>query len=143
MQRRGVHVFLVVAVGLSGLGVVARSQSISVWDGVYSAEQATRGAAVYDKQCAQCHGPGGAGGGSAPALLGPAFSANYDGQTVGDLFERNRTTMPPGREGQLEGQDNADIIAFILQVNKFPAGPAPLPTQSVILRNIQYQATKP
>ena len=58
----------------------------------------------------------------APALTGAAFAANYDGQTVGDLFERNRTTMPPGKEGQMSAQDVADITAFMLKFNQFPAG---------------------
>jgi hypothetical protein len=72
----------------------------------------------------------------APALVGAAFSANYDGQTVGDLFDRNRTTMPPGREGQLSTQQNADLTAFLLQCNRFPSGAAELPSSqfSVLAR---------
>jgi mono/diheme cytochrome c family protein/SAM-dependent methyltransferase len=115
----------------------------SVWDGVYTEEQAKRGADVFDRECANCHGPAGAGGSMAPALVGPAFSANYDGQTVGDLFDRNRTSMPVGREGQLSPQQNADITAFMLQVNKFPAGTTELPAQSMTLKQIKYVAESP
>jgi S-disulfanyl-L-cysteine oxidoreductase SoxD len=115
----------------------------TVWDGVYTEEQAKRGAVLFDRECAGCHGPDGEGGGMAPALVGAAFYANYDGQTVGDLFDRNRTTMPPGKEGQLSGQQNADITAFMLQVNKFPAGTTELATQSFALKQIQYVAQKP
>lgn len=115
----------------------------SVWDGVYTEEQAKRGAVLFDQECASCHGPAGAGGGMASALVGSAFSANYDGQTVGDLFERNRTTMPVGKEGQLSRQQNADITAFMLQCNKFPAGTEELPTQAQVLNQIKYLATKP
>ena len=79
----------------------------------------------------------------APALVGAAFSANYDGQTVGDLFDRNRTTMPVGKEGQLSAQQNADITAFMLQVNKFPAGETELPAQSAALKMIAFIAQKP
>lgn len=67
-----------------GLAVHAQPAQ-SVWDGVYSEAQASRGATLYDKECAKCHGAEGAGGGMAPALTGAAFAANYDGQTVGDL----------------------------------------------------------
>lgn len=126
----------------AGIGLLAQPTP-SVWDGVYTEAQATRGAALYDKECGQCHGPAGAGGSMATPLVGPAFSANYDGQTVGDLFDRNRTTMPPGKEGQLGGQENADITAFILKVNGFPAGEAELPSQSMALKGIQYLAFKP
>jgi mono/diheme cytochrome c family protein/SAM-dependent methyltransferase len=114
----------------------------STWDGVYTEAQATRGAELFDRECAQCHGSSGAGGSMAPALVGPAFSANYDGQTVGDLFERNRMTMPIGKEGQLSGQQNADITAFMLQVNAFPAGATELPTQSMMLKQIRYVAER-
>lgn len=115
----------------------------TVWDGVYTEEQARRGAALFDAHCAECHGPSGAGGGMAGALAGAAFSANYDGQTVGDLFDRNRATMPPGKEGQLGGPDNAAIIAFMLQFNGFPAGQTELPSQSMALKAIKYAAQKP
>lgn len=115
----------------------------SVWDGVYTEAQAQRGDALFDRECANCHGPAGAGGSMAPALVGPAFAANYDGQTVGDLFDRNRTSMPVGREGQLSAQQNADITAFMLQVNKFPAGAAELPAQSMTLKQINYIAERP
>ncbi len=122
--------------------VVAQTNR-SVWDGVYTEEQAKRGESLFDKECAGCHGPGGAGGSMAPALVDAAFSANYDGQTVGDLFERNRTTMPVGREGQLSGQHVADITAFMLQCNKFPAGASELAAQTMMLRQIKYVAQRP
>lgn len=109
----------------------------SVWDGVYTEDQAKRGAELYDRECGQCHGPAGAGGSMAPALVGAAFTANYDGQTVGDLYDRNRTTMPVGKEGRLSAQQNADITAFILQVNKFPAGTVELASQSMMLKQIK------
>ncbi|HMD36781.1 MAG TPA: cytochrome c [Vicinamibacterales bacterium] len=115
----------------------------SVWDGVYTDAQATRGAALFDRECAGCHGSEGSGGSMAPAHVGATFSANYDGQMVGDLFDRNRTTMPVGKEGGLSGQQIADITAYMLQVNKFPAGATELPGQSTPLKVIRYLADKP
>jgi S-disulfanyl-L-cysteine oxidoreductase SoxD len=115
----------------------------TVWDGVYTEAPAERGAALFDRECANCHGPAGAGGGMAPALVDAAFLANYDGQTVGDVFDRNRNTMPVGREGQLSAQQNADILAFVLQFNKFPAGSAELTAQSAALKMIAFVAQKP
>ncbi len=126
-----------------GLGVLSAQPELSVWDGVYSEAQAERGAALYDKECGGCHGAQGAGGGMAPALTGPAFSANYDGQTVGDLAERNRTTMPPGKEGEMSAQDNADITAAMLMYNQFPAGETELPSQVMMQKMIQYLAQRP
>jgi mono/diheme cytochrome c family protein len=129
---------------LGGVAAALHAQAAqTVWDGVYTEDQAKRGGVLFDRECAQCHGPAGAGGGMAPALIESAFSANYDGQTIGDLFDRNRTTMPVGKEGQLSAQQNADIIAFILQCNKFPAGAAELPSQALRLKQIKYVAAKP
>jgi SAM-dependent methyltransferase len=121
----------------------AQGKPRTVWDGVYTTEQAARGAVLYDRECAECHGPSGIGGSMAPALVGAAFSANYDGLTVGDLFDRNRNTMPPGKEGQIGAAENAAITAFMLQFNAFPEGPSELPSLSMALKSIQYVATKP
>jgi S-disulfanyl-L-cysteine oxidoreductase SoxD len=134
---------IALVVSLGCYGALRAQDTRSVWDGVYTEQQAKRGAAIFDRECAGCHGPEGGGGGMAPALVGSAFSANYDGQMVGDLFDRNRTTMPVGREGQLSGQQNADITAFMLQVNKFPAGSAELSSQSIMLKQIRYLSEKP
>lgn len=120
----------------------AQSQP-SVWDGVYTSAQAARGAIVFDAECAACHGSSGTGGGMAPQLVGAAFSANYDGLTVGDLFDRNRTTMPPGNEGMIKVQQLVDITAFMLQFNGFPAGDKELSSQPMMLKSIQYIAMKP
>ena len=143
MKNRMAGVAIVAGVAVGGLLCPLGAQGTrSVWDGVYTDAQANRGAVLFDRECAQCHGPSGSGGGMAPALVGSAFSANYDGQTVGDLFERNRTTMPAGREGQLSGLQNADITAFMLQFNKFPPGATDLPSQGMPLRQIKYIAER-
>jgi len=145
MMTRERTFVLFVAFGAAGiLSAALRAQAPrTVWDGVYTEAQAARGAASFDKDCAGCHGPSGEGGGMAPALEGAAFAANYDGLTVGDLFDRNRTTMPPGKEGQMSAQQNADITAAMLQFNKFPAGETELPSLGMTLKSIKYLAEKP
>jgi S-disulfanyl-L-cysteine oxidoreductase SoxD len=114
----------------------------SVWDGVYTEEQATRGKAGYAEQCASCHGPELTGGEMAPALSGGEFMAGWDGLTVGDLFERIRISMPQNAPGSLSGQQNADILAFVLAANKFPAGATELPKEAMVLKDIKFEAKK-
>jgi mono/diheme cytochrome c family protein len=143
MAKHIVKALLVGAVIAFLVTALTAQNTKSVWDGVYTDAQATRGAAMFDKECAGCHGAGGTGGSMAPALDGVTFAANYDGQSVGDLFERNRTTMPVGKEGGLSGQQVADITAYMLQLNKFPAGASELPTQSMTLKMIKYLAQNP
>ena len=114
----------------------------SVWDGVYTEAQATRGKTGYAEQCASCHGPELTGGEMAPALAGGEFLAGWDGLTLGDLFERIRISMPQNAPGSLSGQQNADILAFVLASNKFPAGTDELPKEAMILKSIKVESKK-
>jgi mono/diheme cytochrome c family protein len=114
----------------------------SVWDGVYTEEQANRGKQGYADQCASCHGPELTGGEMAPGLSGGEFLSGWDGLTVGDLFERIRISMPQNSPGSLSGQQNADILAFILASNKFPTGTSELAKESMILKTIKFEAKK-
>ena len=142
-----IRVATAAVIGLTVIGwVVATTlgaQERSVWDGIYTEEQAQRGAVTFDVECAGCHGPEGEGGGLAPSTFGSTFTANYDGQTVAALFDRNKTTMPTGAEGTLTPEQYADTTAFILKTNGFPAGDKELPPQSMPLMMIKFLAMKP
>jgi len=118
-------------------------ESKSVWDGVYTEEQAKRGEPLYRKECASCHGEVLTGGESAPPLTGGAFLANWNGLTVGDLFDRIRKTMPQSTPGRLTRQQDSDILAFMLSANKFPAGKTELYRQSEMLKEIRFESAKP
>jgi S-disulfanyl-L-cysteine oxidoreductase SoxD len=135
-----------VAVGvvwLAGAATQTGAQQKTVWDGVYTEEQAKRGAEGYDKDCASCHQADLAGDGFAPGLAGPEFAAAWEGLSVGDLMERIRISMPPSDPASVPAAAKADIIAHILKVNQFPAGTAELPAEAEALKQIQYKATKP
>ena len=138
---------LVLAVILSPLGLlraqVPAPESRSVWDGVYTEEQAKRGEPLYRKECASCHGDMLTGGESAPPLTGGVFLANWNGLTMGDLFDRIRKTMPQTNPGRLTRQQDADILAFMLSVNKFPSGNTELYRQSEMLKEIRFESAKP
>jgi len=62
---------------------------------------------------------------------------------MGDLFDRVRKTMPQSGPRRLTRQQDADILAFMLSVNKFPAGKTELYRQSEMLRQIRFETTKP
>src|ERR1700747_2593958 len=62
----------------------ATERSQSVWDGIYTAEQATRGGALYLQKCAHCHGQDLTGGETAPALASGDFKSNWSGLSVDD-----------------------------------------------------------
>jgi mono/diheme cytochrome c family protein len=114
----------------------------SVWDGVYSEEQSQKGQKLYATQCASCHGSDLSGGESAPPLAGAGFLSNWTGLTVGDLFERTRVSMPQNDPGKLSRQQNADILAYMLSMNRFPAGKAELDRDPTVLKQIRLDAEK-
>jgi cytochrome c len=121
----------------------AQPPTKSVWDGVFTEEQANRGKGLYSENCASCHGSELTGGEMAPPLSGGEFMAGWDGLTVGDLFERIRISMPQNAPGSLSGQQNSDILAFMFSANKFPAGQTELPKEAGILKTIKFEVKKP
>ena len=128
-------------VAMAGWATPALSQTSSVWDGAYSSAQADRGAAKYRQECVMCHGPVLEGNGEAPPLVG-RFIPDWEGTRLSELFEKIQTTMPLFAPGSLSASDTADLLAFILQANNFPAGARDLePGDS--LTHISFDAHKP
>jgi cytochrome c len=109
---------------------------------VYTEGQADRGRTVYEERCALCHGQSLEGVEMAPALTGGQFLSTWNGQSVGDLYERMRTTMPVDDPGSLSRAANADVMAFLLRANKFPSGKVDLPRQNIVLNQILIEAKK-
>ena len=138
-RARQTEIILAVAFAL---GLAAAQSPASVWDSVYSDQQAARGAALSKAACASCHGDKLQGKGQTPALVGSDFTMDWNGMTVGDLFEKMQTSMPADKPGQLSREQNAALLAFLLSANKFPAGAADLPTDGERLRQILFEAVK-
>jgi S-disulfanyl-L-cysteine oxidoreductase SoxD len=135
-------IVLLAGIGCASLGILQAQAAKSVWDGIYSAAQATRGLALYEKECSSCHGPDLSGSGQMPGLSGEDFRKEWEGDSVGDLFERMRVSMPGDHPGTLSREQNADILAFILKSNQFPAGQAELKGDTDVLNKIRFTAKK-
>lgn len=114
----------------------------SLWDGVYTQDQAKRGEAVYVEKCARCHGAQLIGGDMNPPLVGPEFLSTWNTKTVGDLFDRIRTTMPADKPGSVSRQQSSDVVAYLLSANKFPVGSTELENQTELLKQIPFDAFK-
>ena len=122
----------------------AQARSRTVWDGVYTKQQASRGHDQYDRRCADCHGDGLEGDVvEHPELAGGDFRDKWNGQTLGDLFERIHRDMPQKNPGSLSRETTVDLIAFILSANDFPAGSHDLPGDTQLLKQIQILAQRP
>jgi len=133
---------IVIAAALLAVLVCAQEASKSVWDGVYTEAQAGRGKPLYNQHCASCHADNLMGGEMSPPLVGGEFLSNWNGLTLGELFERIRTSMPQNNPGKLSREVNADITAYILSVNKFPAGKTDMPHSAEFLRDIRIESEK-
>jgi PQQ-dependent dehydrogenase (s-GDH family) len=98
-------------------------------DGVppqFTAAQAASGKTAYDATCAVCHGSTMTNGAYGTPLAGEYFKTKWFHRSVRAFYDRARTTMPPSQPGSLPAGTYADIVAYILQVNGFKAGNAPL-----------------
>ena len=109
---------------------------------MYTAAQAKRGEAVYEKACSSCHAPDLSGSGQASSLTGKDFNDAWAGQSLGDLFDRIQTTMPADAPGSLKPAETADVLAFILSKAMFPAGDTELPVELDKLKQITFATPK-
>ena len=114
----------------------------TVLAGVYTDEQAKRGEAVSNKLCTGCHGPDLSGGEAGPTLVGIEFLANWNNLTALDFFDRTHATMPADAPGTMTPQQTSDIIAYVLKLNKYPAGKAELSTDPAALKGIKIEGPR-
>jgi len=121
--------------------VAAQAKTASA--GVYAEEQTPRGETVYKEQCAACHGDNLEGSGPMPPLAGMDFLTNWQGKTLGDLYEKTQTTMPATAPGTLTPEQTADLLAYMLKASKYPAGATPLVGKVEELAPITIDAPKP
>lgn len=127
LQWRTATVFAALAAACAvGVNLIAQNPPAkqSVWDGVYTEAQATRGARQYGRACEQCHGVNMAGDPveEIPSLVLDSFMSDWNGKSVKDLFETMRRSMPKDNPGSLGTGAYIDLVAYLLQANKFPSG---------------------
>ncbi len=121
---------------------MASGAQAGTWDGVYTDTQAERGGVLFQQQCGRCHGANLAGTFETPPLVG-RFKPYWSGATMDVLFDYVATAMPLDRPGSLSHAANADILAFILKANDFPAGAKELSAGSEDLKAIRFDAVRP
>jgi mono/diheme cytochrome c family protein len=106
----------------------------SVWDGVYTEEQAARGQNTFGTSCARCH--------DVADFTGPTFLKGWEASTVLDLFQLIQKTMPMDNPGTLRPEDYADIVAYFFRINAMPAGKNELDTDAAQLKLIRITEKK-
>jgi S-disulfanyl-L-cysteine oxidoreductase SoxD len=140
----------VAGVALLGLARVGKSgESVwddlyrSAWAGIYTPGQAAQGETFYRARCSSCHGASLEGSEYAPPLRGRDFALDWDWGNMADLFEKIQYTMPANRPGALSENQVAEVLSYILQANRFPAGGSALPQDPDELRGVLFLADKP
>jgi mono/diheme cytochrome c family protein len=106
----------------------------SASSGVYSSVQATRGRDLYAVQCRSCHTP--------ESHTGAIFDSWWGGRLLSDLFEYVQERMPKNEPGSLTPQEYADVVAYLLRMNKLPSGSEELSTDVAVLRRIRIEKAK-
>lgn len=117
-------IFLLVASG----GVTADPRTIN--DAIYTGEQAQAGEKLYAEHCLTCHDK---------KYFRPVLKA-WEGQPLGLLYTVMSASMPESNPGALPRKDYVDILAYILSLNRYPAGESELDYQDGVLDDIVISA---
>ncbi len=133
VTRAGFVAAALVATAAAGIWIgqvapVGAQEKKSVWEGVYSEEQAARGKDEYEYNCGNCHIHDLSGDSikDVPPLATNDFLSKWYGKSVKELLDYITQTMPQDSRGSLGAKTYADVTAYILKVNAFPAGAQPL-----------------
>ena len=123
--------YALTCVGLASFAISLAAQDgpTSVQAGVYSEEQAARGEELFSEACLVCHQP--------EEFSTGGYMDGWSGQSVGDLVDFIRSTMPEDNPGRLKRAEYIDIVAFLFQQNGLPAGSAEMERASI--KSIQIE----
>jgi mono/diheme cytochrome c family protein len=121
---------------IAGL-LLAAAQAGAAPPALFTQAQQTAGADVYTQNCAECHGAN-LEGGVGPALSGAAFAPAAKKDTVHKIFKIITTKMPLGQPGSLSHDEYAEVMAYILSKNGFPAGSTALDYNATLTSTVPF-----
>jgi mono/diheme cytochrome c family protein len=113
------------------VSAVSAQEKKSVKAGVYTAAQADRGVTLFRSKCASCHAPN--------RFTDDLFYASFAGKPLWEMFDVISDSMPEDNPGSLKKEEYADVIAYLLKLNKFPAGDTDLPIDKDALSAIMME----
>lgn len=103
-------------------------------EGIYTKDQAERGLTVYDTGCASCH--------ELSKFKGTEFANAWVAKPLTELHTA-LMSMPMDAPGSLKPQEYADIIAYFLSINGYPAGETELAGDEATIKSITIDPKKP
>jgi mono/diheme cytochrome c family protein len=114
--------------------VTAQAPTKTTNSGVYTAAQAERGKKLFSNSCTTCH--------DTARFSGASFSEAWDGKALKEIWDVASGTMPEDNPGSLKQQEYADIIAYFLSLNEYPAGDTELAPGAVPMGMIKVEKKK-
>ncbi|HUF26137.1 MAG TPA: cytochrome c [Gemmatimonadaceae bacterium] len=132
-------VWIAAACALGALSGAARAQQApspaptaarTTQSGVYTTQQAARGRDVYAGACTACHTPA--------AHSGGVFTNTWTGRSVWDLYDFIAGSMPQTDPGGLSPEEYVQVVAYLLQINRMPAGREVLSPDRAMLSTIRF-----
>jgi mono/diheme cytochrome c family protein len=109
----------------------AANAATSTLAGVYTKAQADKGEQTYMNLCVGCH--------TATVYSGYAFAVTWDGRPLSDLYGQIKYNMPKNDPDTLTPQESAQLVAYILKINRVPAGKTELPGDDKALEKIKIE----
>ena len=127
---RPVHAALVASMILAASELSAQTNGgASTRDGVYTREQSIRGQDVYAGNCKSCHTP--------ESHTGQLFTSKWNGKSLLELYTYLRESMPKNDPGTLSKEEYADVLAYMLRMNRMPPGDDDLAADTTTLKAIR------
>jgi len=117
--------------GLAVVTMAAAQEKTTVKAGVYTAAQADRGQVLYRSKCASCHAPN--------RFTDDFFYQSFAGKPMWEMFDVISDSMPEDDPGSMKKEEYADVIAYLLRLNRFPEGSNELPTDKDALSLIMME----
>jgi len=142
MTKASLFLVLGLALAAGTYSSVKAQSPASVNEGIYTAAQADRGKAVYTMNCSGCHGDKAEGGNAGPTLSGADFTNGYKDGNASALYTKISQDMPSSAPGSLTPEQYADVLAYLLSVNKYPAGQTEIPKDGAGLKSVKMAAPK-
>lgn len=115
----------IILISMAALDAVAGTRTTA--DGVYTAEQASRGLEVHQAHCARCHDR---------SYYQGDFLAAWQNVPVSALYDVIEMKMPEDRPGALEPRQYAALLAYVFELNGLPAGEQVLKADREVMEEI-------
>ena len=99
---------------------------------LYTAEQARRGEAGYARTCLECH--------TRVEFKERPFLFAWEGSSVAQVYSYIAENMPDDGPASLDEREYLAIMAYILEMNGYPAGMEELTADVERMQNVPFQA---